>query len=643
MFGQFFLFQAIDIQHVTLYLKHQLMLVKNNNMKKTNWIFVVILLITTFAFAQKSKEEVGVQIDLNNVQNDRVMVTVTPPKIKDNEIKYYIPKIVPGTYSVDNYGTFIEEFKAFDKKGNKLEVVKSDENSWKISDAKKLAKVTYWVNDTYDVEDTHDIFSPSGTNILAGENFVINTHGFVGYFSDKKELPYRVEILKSESLYGATALIDLDASNAKDVFLVSRYAELVDNPMMYSAPDYVSFMVDDMEIILAVYSPNKVITSKDLAADMEKMMQAQKKFLGKINDTKKYAILLYMSDMQKPDANGFGALEHSTSTVVVFTEAMDIATLKQSMIDVVSHEFFHIVTPLSIHSEEIHYFDFNSPKMSQHLWMYEGVTEYFANLFQINQGLIDENDYYERIARKVMQAKNFDDKMPFTKMSASVLAKPYKDNYLNVYEKGALIAMCLDIELRHLSQGKMGILDLMQKLSEKYGINKPFKDADLFNDIVALTFPEIRTFLDTYVAGPTPIPYEDFLAKVGVAFTAMEVPGNLFFEGQTPFVTIDRTTKEIVLLKGATLPEFYAKAGLKGGDFLLSFNDKNYNLDNIYDLINESMTWKDGDPIKISFRTEETKEVKTIETTVLLPKMKVEGLMANPEEKTALRNAWLKE
>jgi predicted metalloprotease with PDZ domain len=52
------------------------------------------------------------------------------------------------------------------------------------------------------------------------------------------------------------------------------------------------------------------------------------------------------------------------------------------MMDVVSHEFFHIVTPLSIHSKEIQDFDYNDPKMSQHLWMYEGVTEYFANLFK---------------------------------------------------------------------------------------------------------------------------------------------------------------------------------------------------------------------------------------------------------------------
>jgi predicted metalloprotease with PDZ domain len=52
------------------------------------------------------------------------------------------------------------------------------------------------------------------------------------------------------------------------------------------------------------------------------------------------------------------------------------------MMDVVSHEFFHIVTPLSIHSKEIHILIIMT-KMSEHLWMYEGVTEYFANLFQI--------------------------------------------------------------------------------------------------------------------------------------------------------------------------------------------------------------------------------------------------------------------
>ena len=54
-----------------------------------------------------------------------------------------------------------------------------------------------------------------------------------------------------------------------------------------------------------------------------------------------------------------------------------------------------------MHSNEIHYFDFNTPKMSKHLWMYEGVTEYFANLFQVNQGLITEDAFYRRMDDKI--------------------------------------------------------------------------------------------------------------------------------------------------------------------------------------------------------------------------------------------------
>jgi predicted metalloprotease with PDZ domain len=143
-------------------------------------------------------------------------------------------------------------------------------------------------------------------------------------------------------------------------------------------------------------------------------------------------------------------------------DAMSGEELAEQLKDVVSHEFFHIVTPLTIHSKEIQYFDYNDPKMSQHLWMYEGVTEYFANLFQINQGLISEADFYKRMAGKIANAAQMDDTMTFTKMSANVLKKPYKDQYLNVYEKGALIGMCIDIIIREKSDGARGILDLMQ-------------------------------------------------------------------------------------------------------------------------------------------------------------------------------------
>ena len=449
---------------------------------------------TGTTMSKPATEKVAVAIDLNNVKEDKVMVVVTSPKISLDEVTYSVPKIVPGTYSIDDYGKYIEDFKAFDSKGTLLSSTKTDENTWNIKNAKTLAKITYLVNDTFDTEKgsgfgNTDIFSPAGTNIDAGKNFMLNMHGFVGYFQDKKDLPYTVSISHPETLWGATSMTDMDASTTNDLFTTARYAELVENPIMYAKPDYTTFTVDGMEILIGVYSPSGKVTAESITPEMKTMMTAQKTFLGKINATKKYSVLLYLSSLTPTDAKGFGALEHPTATTVVLPEMMPKAELVKSMQDVVSHEFFHIVTPLSIHSKEIHYFDYNTPKMSQHLWMYEGVTEYFANLFQINQGLITEEEFYTRMSEKIEHANAMNDTMPFTTMSANVLTEPYKEQYLNVYEKGALIGMCLDIIIREKSNGQRGILDLMQKLSTEYGAAKPFNDDGAFrqNHIINLS------------------------------------------------------------------------------------------------------------------------------------------------------------
>lgn len=640
----FFVVICNNFKKFTTYILQNLILMKKYFLKSAT-LGAFLFLNSASIFAQNKSNEIQVALDLVNINNDRVAVSIVPPKIKSNETIFFMPKIIPGTYSEDDYGRYVENFKAFDSKGNELSIAKMDENSWVIKDAKKLAKVTYYVNDTYDTETGSefgkgDIFSPAGTNIAEGQNFVINTHAFVGYFKDLNELPYQLTITKPADLYGATAMIDGDKSETVDVFTASRYADLVDHPLMYNKANYTSFRVEDMEIILSIYSPKGIFKAEDFKPAMEKMMQAQKKFLGKVNSTKKYAILLYLSDFEKEDAKGYGALEHNTSTTVVFPEAMPAEQLEQSMIDVVSHEFFHIVTPLSVHSKEIHYFDFNTPKMSKHLWMYEGITEYFANLFQVNQGLITEEDFYQRMAGKITNSQRYDETMPFTKMSADVLQKQYKDAYLNVYEKGALIGMCLDIRLRELSMGERGILDLMQKLSKEYGITKPFVDEELFDKIVSLTYPEIKTFLDTYVAGTTPLPYDDFFAKMGVTKSKIQIPGNVFLKGQSPYITVNPSTKEIIVLPGIELNEFMTSLGLKGGDIIKSINGTDYNLDNIYDMIIGSMAWQENDPITFKIKREEAE--LELKGSVKIPMDEIDGFQATDDSKKALREAWLK-
>ncbi len=594
------------------------------------------------------KTPIMAQLDLVNVVDDKVMVSLDPGAFTKDAVSFYIPKTVPGTYSTDNYGKYIEDFKAFDYDGNALAVSRADDNTWNIANGKTLDKVTYWVNDTYDTENEvkDAVFSPSGTNINASENFVLNLHGFVGYFDGLKEVPYELAINRPADLMSSTSLVEktVEAPNATtDTFLASRYFEVIDNPILYARPNTETFLINDIEVTLSVYSPNGAYTAESLRPRMEKMMAAQKAFLGDIDSTKEYNILLYLSTMDQ-DAGGFGALEHHTSTVVVLPEVMQKEALEQAMVDVVSHEFFHIVTPLNVHSEEVQYFDFNDPKMSQHLWMYEGTTEYFANLFQIQQGLIDEAEFYKRIMDKVNNAKSFDDAMSFTKMSQNILMEPYKENYANVYEKGALINMALDIELREWSKGEKGVLWLMKELSKKYGDMTPFKDDQLIDEIVAMTAPSIRAFFDTHVIGDTPIDYASYLSKVGLVTTTEEEQSGYFLKGDVPYIDVDQANDNAIFIrKGIELNTFFTQLGAQGGDTIKSINGTPIDLEAIRPIIGQSFGWTADTEINMVVQRGE--EEVTLEGAVGTPTVNVEKIMpieGAAAQRTSLRQAWMK-
>jgi predicted metalloprotease with PDZ domain len=563
-------------------------------------IFIGILLLgcgPAKNIVTADKAPIIATIDLVNVNNDRVLVSIDPALFTEDAISFYIPKTVPGTYSQDNYGQYIDDLKALDYNGQMLAVIRKDEDSWFIENGKKLDRITYYVNDTFDTESEVDdpVFSPAGTNILKDENYLLNLHGFIGYFKGYNEVPYELRILAPDALQPVTSLkekVGNTLPNEARIFLADRYFEVIDNPILFAKPNTSSFKINDINVTLSVYSPNNVYSAKDLSAKMETMMQAQKAFLGDIDGTKQYTILLYLSELTNTDAKGFGALEHHTSTVVVLPEQLPKESLEESMVDVVSHEFFHIVTPLNVHSREIQYFDFNEPKMSQHLWMYEGTTEYFANLFQVQQGLIDETAFYDRIMDKIGNSGSYDDTMSFTDMSKNILTSPYKENYNNVYEKGTLINMSLDILLRELSGGEKSVLWLMKELSKKYDRNTPFNDSELFDEIVAMTYPQVGSFFENHVIGNVPINYEDILGKVGLTIVSEERQGDYFFIGQMPYIDAQPADLNTIFIrKGIELNSFFSSLGAKGGDIITNINGTSITLENMRTIIGRSFGW----------------------------------------------------
>ncbi|HYF67697.1 MAG TPA: peptidase M61 [Ohtaekwangia sp.] len=552
------------------------------------FMFIVFFAMYSTLPAQNSKNnKYRYSIDLTRVAEDRVLVTLTPPTISESEILFYMPKIVPGTYAIADYGRYVHDFTVVDKKGNKLPVEKIDENTWKITRADKATQISYWVDDTIDTTMTGaNIFAPAGTSFESGTNFFMNTSGLFGYFEGLKEVPFQFNVVRTTDFYGTTGLIPVesgvaakslkrekksnsDAKTVVDVYQTSDYDELIDSPLMYSKPDTAVVRVANAEVLIGSYSPNKKISAKEIAASIREILEAQSKFLGGELPVQKYAFIFYFTDQITEEA---GALEHSYSSMYYLPE-MPIQQLDQQLRDIAAHEFFHIVTPLTVHSEHIENFDFNDPKMSKHLWMYEGVTEYFASSVQVRYGLISPEEFLLVMQDKMVNADRFMDTIPFTDISRYTIEK-YHDQYLNVYQKGALIGMCLDIRLRKLSSGKLGLRDLMLDLSKKYGKNKAFKDDELFKVITEMTYPEIGEFFNRYVKGPEPLPYEEVLTDVGIDYLEAEKfeDYSLGITNADIGVTQVENKPKLQIASTAQQNAMGKAIGLKEGDVLLKIN-----------------------------------------------------------------------
>ena len=611
---------------------------------------LLALFLCLNTFAQKVSQNNNYQffIDLTKVQNDKLEVSLITPKIAKDEAIYNMPKIVPGTYANYDFGRYVSDFKAFDASGKMLSVEKLDKNRYKIKGAKGLNKITYLVDDTWDSPEVAGeyVFEPAGTNIETDKLFAVNSHGFVGYFNDMKRQNYEVTFTKPAGFYGATSLVASKSDSKNDTFTTTNYNDLVDAPIMYCKPDTTILKVGGADILISVFSPNKKATSAEIAANVKTLLEAQKEYLGGTLPIKKYAFLIVLSDNLK---NGsYGALEHSYSSFYYLPEASS-EELSQTVKDVCAHEFFHIVTPLNIHSYEIGEFDFNAPKMSRHLWMYEGLTEYAAGHMQMKYQLIDLPQYLGMLKSKIgNMTDRYKEDLPFTEMSVDVLEK-YKEQYQNVYEKGALIGLCLDIKLRELSGGKYGTQNLMRDLSKYYGKDKSFNDAELFDKITEITkFPEIRQFFTKYVEGKEPLPIAETLKSVGIDYVKERKKREKTLGYSVYNLGINPETKGIFIIDEDGIDEFGKKLGFKVGDELVSMNGKALDLANFRNVRTEFMaSGKEGDEINyVVLRKDGDKKVETKLTgKLMIPEVVEKNIlspMENPTEaQINLQRAWL--
>jgi len=537
-------------------------------------ILLFVLLIQGIqALAQ---QKVSYAIHLGKITHDQLTVEVKPPTLKPGPVEYCFPKIVPGTYANYDFGRYISNFKALDATGKELKITKKSVNQYVIKEGQKIVKIMYEVDDTWDSPEIEGeyVFEPAGTSFQPDTLFALNTHGLLGYFKGLEKAAIELEIAHPKHLFGASSIKSIHKGN-KDLFSAHSYQEIVDAPILYSIPDTLTLKLGTSELLISVYSPNQTINAEQIAEKIVPLLEAQRNYLGGNLPVQRYAFLIVLSEELK---NGnFGALEHAQSSFYYLPEG-NIQTLGQTIQDVCAHEFFHILTPLNIHSEEIGNFDFIQPRMSEHLWLYEGLTEYAAHHMQVKYGLTDVNQFMATIQEKWQTMHmQFNNDIPFTQMSKKVL-DTYKDQYSNVYQKGALLGFGLDLLLRKGSNGTYGTQDMMRDLAKEYGPNKSFKDEALFEKLVQITHqPAINLYFKNYVAGNKELPLNEWLNDIGYGLRdkndAHENPTytlSLGFDFQA--LSVNSETKRVYIGAEPGINEFGKSLDLQAKDELISVN-----------------------------------------------------------------------
>lgn len=454
-----------------------------------------------------TNDSVGFEVNLNDRTNDTFKVKVLAPSLSPENNIFQFASTAPGTYQVMDIGRYVSNFKAFDSKGEVLETTQISTNQFQFETPEQVSTISYEIAETWDTPVTeNNIYMMCGTSIEE-DHALINGQAVFGYFKGFQSNPITIDIAYPEHWQVGTAL----SSDITGKYLAHSYDHVVDSPILLGRLTKASMDVQNTVVDIYTFSKTDKIESAQILESMSNMLKAASGFLKGL-PVDKYTFLFHFEDKTN------GAWEHSYSSEYVYREK-EWAALETDILEVASHEFFHVVTPLNIHSEIVQNFNFITPVPSKHLWLYEGTTEWAAHmmLFRSQQKTLD--DYFHTLSRKIMiDSKYFDSNYSLVDLALTSYTKKGSKQYGNIYMRGALVAGLLDIKLLELSQGKTGLIDVVNDFAIKYGPNKPFKDDTFFNEFVEATYPEIKEFMDNYIKTANPLPIKEYYNLIGVNY-----------------------------------------------------------------------------------------------------------------------------
>jgi len=241
--------------------------------------------------------------------------------------------------------------------------------------------------------------------------------------------------------------------------------------------------------------------------------------------------------------------------------------------------------------------------------------------------------YLKTTSQKLITNDFFDQSISLTELGLKATELPQQ--YGNIYMKGAVIPTLLDIRLLELSKGKFGLRELLKELTNKYGKHKSFSEANFFNEIVDMTYPEIRDFINKYIKGAEPLPTKEYFKKIGIDYFSVKgVDSSKASLG----VQIGVKGQKLIIAKSHKSDQ----TGLLEGDIIEEVEGIKVTLQNANQAFAKFAKLKVGDSMNFTL-TRENKLVKV--TSKISARENKHVFEVNPnatEEQLKLRKVWMK-
>jgi predicted metalloprotease with PDZ domain len=573
-----------------------------------------LLFVTAMASAQKPTIHYRLGMSKPYTHLFEVEVSVENLPSSDKKLDLIMPAWRSGRYVVFDFSGGVQGFSAADENGNPLTWSKTDKETWRIVRGKAAtisARYQVYANEFSDrtrgLNDEHAFVDPATT--------------FMFLKKYEKE-PIRLTVVPFGNWHVTTGLDGVTGN--ENVFLASSYEYFADCPIEVGNQKDFTFNVDGKEHVLMIAGEGNW-DEKKMIPDLTKLVEANKKFWGRLP----YNRYVFMFELYP---NSGGGTEHINSTIMQMGPfGFRGPEGNRSFLGLVAHEYFHTWNVKQLRPKGITPYDYTQEDYVKELWIAEGTTSYYGSLMMVRLGYTTPQDYLGSIASGVqgdrMRPGNMVQSITESSFDAWVKYWRGRQNAYNAesdyYDKGSHVSFLLDLEIRHFSNNKHSLDDVMRAMFERFPLGKGYTVDDFQKVSEEMAGTDLKQFFANYVHGAAPIPWEEFLGYAGLDLEKRDTT----LKPWLGVMTSDQNNQTRVYTIVAGSPAY--DAGLNVDDQILALNGYRVRSN---DLTNRIADMKAGDKVRLTvFRNEKLREFDVTLRNQEVPGYRV-ARVANPTE-----------